>query len=360
MLHPPLTYLGDAFQYRSADGKFNSAIHPHLGQAGAPYAKTVPSKTHPLGALPDAGDLFDLLMAREEGGRKSTSGLSTMLIYHATIIIHDIFRTNDRDKNISDSSSYLDLSPLYGYTMEMQRQVRDDKFKLGLLKPDTFAEDRLLRQPPGVCIMLVMYNRYHNYAATQLRRINENGRFVVPTKYRGKKLVMLAESSKEKKDKIYKDACEKYADAWDKLMTDTGESSLHSVTDALQRAIDRAGPNDRKLREFEAAYDADSAKDPGLKIVAVAKEFVLPKDQDSDFENTCSRYEHAWTRRNTVTQEIKTTYQQAAEALQTIIRNASVTKEAQKEFEDAYDAAWNKLDDDLFNTARLITCGMFV
>ena len=23
MLHPPLTYLGDAFQYRTADGKFN-------------------------------------------------------------------------------------------------------------------------------------------------------------------------------------------------------------------------------------------------------------------------------------------------------------------------------------------------
>ena len=42
----------------------------------------------------------------------------------------------------------------------MQRKVRDDKYKLGLLKPDTFAEDRLLRQPPGVCIMLVMYNRY--------------------------------------------------------------------------------------------------------------------------------------------------------------------------------------------------------
>lgn len=41
MLHPPLTYLGDAFQYRAADGKFNSAMNPHLGQAGAPYAKTV-------------------------------------------------------------------------------------------------------------------------------------------------------------------------------------------------------------------------------------------------------------------------------------------------------------------------------
>jgi hypothetical protein len=125
-------------------------MSPHLGQAGAPYAKSVPSKTHQLGALPDPGDLFDRLMARQEGGRQSESGLSSMLIYHATIIIHDIFRTNDNDKNISDSSSYLDLSPLYGYTMEMQRKIRDDKYKLGLLKPDTFAEDRLLRQPPGM------------------------------------------------------------------------------------------------------------------------------------------------------------------------------------------------------------------
>lgn len=32
--------------------------------------------------------------------------------------------------------------------------------------------------------MLVMYNRYHNYVATQLRRINENGRFEVPKEYR--------------------------------------------------------------------------------------------------------------------------------------------------------------------------------
>ena len=32
MLHPPLTYLGDAFQYRAPDGKFNSVLHPHLGQ----------------------------------------------------------------------------------------------------------------------------------------------------------------------------------------------------------------------------------------------------------------------------------------------------------------------------------------
>ena len=31
MLHPPLTYLGDAFQYRQADGKFNVS---HVGRIG--------------------------------------------------------------------------------------------------------------------------------------------------------------------------------------------------------------------------------------------------------------------------------------------------------------------------------------
>ena len=41
MLHPPVIYFGNAFQYRAIDGKFNSALSPHLGQAGAYYAKTV-------------------------------------------------------------------------------------------------------------------------------------------------------------------------------------------------------------------------------------------------------------------------------------------------------------------------------
>jgi hypothetical protein len=257
MLHPPLTYLGDAFQYRQADGKFNSALHPHLGQAGAPYAKTVPSKTHPLGALPDAGDLFDRLMARDGEGRVSKSGLSSMLIYHATIIIHDIFRTNDSDKNISDTSSYLDLSPLYGFTEEMQRKVRDDKYKLGLLKPDTFAEDRLLRQPPGVCIMLVMYNRYHNYAATQLRRINENGRFSVPAQYSGAKLAAAAKNLAENKDETLKNAVETYNKGWKKYMASGHESKEYEqATHTLQAILDKDVKDKTKLENFNNAYDA--------------------------------------------------------------------------------------------------------
>lgn len=287
MLHPPLTYLGDAFQYRTADGKFNSALNPHLGQAGAPYAKTVPSKTHPLGAPPDPGDVFDRLMARQ-GGRNSRSGLSSMLIYHATIIIHDIFRTNDSDKNISDSSSYLDLSPLYGYTMEMQRQVRDDKFKLGLLKPDTFAEDRLLRQPPGVCIMLVMYNRYHNYAATQLKRINENGKFQVPAKFEKLKLLAAADECIQSKQK-------------------------NSNFDAARKTYEMAWKK----------WDEQGRKPLNDKDEEYA-------DAEDDFRNFL---------------------RQIGEQTDKAGEKGFVEKLAA--FEKAYDAAWNKLDDDLFNTARL-------
>ncbi|KAK6220812.1 hypothetical protein LQW54_001730 [Pestalotiopsis sp. IQ-011] len=316
MLHPPLTYLGNAFQYRTADGKFNSALNPHLGQAGAPYAKTVPSLTAPLGALPDAGDLFDKLMAREEGGRPSKSGLSAMLLYHATIIIHDIFRTNDKDKNISDSSSYLDLSPLYGYSTEMQRMIRDDKYRLGLLKPDAFAEDRLLRQPPGVCIMLVMYNRYHNYAARQLLRINENGRFSIPQMYKGTKLVSKIKAllSAKDLDAQFLEECNIYEDAFEKAEAkrprDVVKSDSKDKQENAEALIDEFKP-------CEENWDLLPAAEP-LKRRLRAHESTLNE------------------------KELK------------------VFQKQQADFDAAWEAARNKQDDDLFNTARLITCGMYV
>lgn len=75
----------------------------------------------------------------------------------------DLFRTNRQDWNISDTSSYLDLSPLYGHNQEMQNTVRT--FKDGKLKPDCFAEKRLLAFPPGVSVFLIMFNRFHNHVA---------------------------------------------------------------------------------------------------------------------------------------------------------------------------------------------------
>ena len=92
----------------------------------------------------------------------------------------DLFRTNRKDSRISDTSSYLDLSPLYGKDQEVQNTVRTHEN--GLLKPDTFAEERLLGQPPGTCVMLIMWNRFHNYVAENLAAINDCGRFNISQK----------------------------------------------------------------------------------------------------------------------------------------------------------------------------------
>jgi hypothetical protein len=342
MLHPPLTYLGDAFQYRQADGKFNNVLNPHLGQAGAPYAKTVPSKTHPLGALPDPGDLFDRLMARQKGGRNSQSGLSAMLIYHATIIIHDIFRTNDNDKNISDSSSYLDLSPLYGYTMEMQKKVRDDRYKLGLLKPDTFAEDRLLRQPPGVCIYLVMYNRYHNYAATQLRRINENGRFSVPDKYQGTKLEAVTRrfTGLLRVEGLDED-CQAYNKAWKDYQAKAPPYGADVVKLATKlQQLDQ----DTKLDPLTKEQRKQAAREKAKQRDAEAMEEFQSSKEAAELEKRAKALE---AHINRAKDNLK------LEAFQKF-------DEDRRKFEAGYDAAWDKLDDDLFNTARLITCGLYI
>ncbi|KAK0106849.1 hypothetical protein ONS95_003571 [Cadophora gregata] len=177
--HPPRSYLGEKFQYRMPDGSYNNILVPHLGQAGTPYARTSRATKRLHGVRPDPGLLFDLLMSRDDKTfKENPAGISSVLFYHATIIVHDIFRTNRRDTNISDTSSYLDLAPLYGSSLEDQLKVRT--MSCGLLKPDTFHEKRLLAQPPGINVMLIMYNRFHNYVAEILLKINENGRFSLP------------------------------------------------------------------------------------------------------------------------------------------------------------------------------------
>jgi linoleate 8R-lipoxygenase/9,12-octadecadienoate 8-hydroperoxide 8R-isomerase len=177
--HPPISYLGKNYQYRSADGSFNSLKHPDLGKAKTPYARTVAPKAMQPGALPDAGVIFDSIMARKpENRKKHPNQISSILFYTASIIIHDLFRTDHKDFSISNTSSYLDLSPLYGSDFEEQMQMRTGLN--GKIKPDCFSEVRLLSFPPGVGVLLVMFNRFHQHVVEQLAIINEGGRFNKP------------------------------------------------------------------------------------------------------------------------------------------------------------------------------------
>ncbi|RHZ50671.1 peroxidase/cytochrome P450 family protein [Aspergillus thermomutatus] len=177
--HPPLSYLGDQFKYRTADGSYNNIMYPHLGASGSHYARTV-TPQHPRPAvLPDPSLIFDTLLARDGPAKEHPSKVSSNLFYLATVIIHDLFHTDERDGTKVLNSSYLDLGPLYGHNQDQQNQVRT--FANGLLHPDTFAEKRLLSQPPGVCALMVAFNRFHNWIVGELAYINEAGRFSLPT-----------------------------------------------------------------------------------------------------------------------------------------------------------------------------------
>ncbi|KAH8904704.1 linoleate diol synthase [Coniochaeta sp. PMI_546] len=176
--HPPLIYIGDKYMYRSADGSNNNIMLPQLGAAGCTYARSVRPSIVPLGALPDPNLIFDSVMKRTEY-KKHPNNVSSVLWYWAAIIIHDLFWTDYPDMSKSKTSSYLDLSPLYGSNQGMQDSIRT--FKDGKLKPDAYADKRLLGMPPGVSVILIMFNRFHNHVAENLAAINEGGRFTPPS-----------------------------------------------------------------------------------------------------------------------------------------------------------------------------------
>lgn len=80
------------------------------------------------------------------------------------MLIHlskSVFRTSHKDVSINETSSYVDLAPLYGNNVETLNKIRAGDGR-GLLLPDTFAEDRLLLLPPAVCVLLVLFSRNHN------------------------------------------------------------------------------------------------------------------------------------------------------------------------------------------------------
>jgi linoleate 8R-lipoxygenase/9,12-octadecadienoate 8-hydroperoxide 8R-isomerase len=52
----------------------------------------------------------------------------------------------------------------------------------GRIKPDCFSETRLLAFPPGVGVLLIMFNRFHNHVVEHLATINEKGQFKRPEK----------------------------------------------------------------------------------------------------------------------------------------------------------------------------------
>lgn len=91
--HPPLSYLGEKFRYRQADGSCNNIMYPHLGAANTPYARSVIPEMVQSGAQPDPDLVFDAVLAREKFDPHPNRN-SSIIFYWASIVIHDLFQTD--------------------------------------------------------------------------------------------------------------------------------------------------------------------------------------------------------------------------------------------------------------------------
>ncbi|KAG9049801.1 hypothetical protein FS837_009101 [Tulasnella sp. UAMH 9824] len=176
--HPPAALVGSKYRFRSADGSGNNVYKPDMGKAGSHYARSVQGQ-HPLPQteLPSASLIFDALLKRETQA-EHPSGLSSHFFAFANLVIHSLFHTDhfEGEEAINKTSSYLDLSIIYGNNQDEQNSVRlfDGT---GRLQPDTFADGRLLQMPPSTPALCVLFSRNHNYIATKLLAINEQGRW---------------------------------------------------------------------------------------------------------------------------------------------------------------------------------------
>ena len=91
------------------------------------------------------------------------AGVSSLFFAFADLVIHSIFNTSHEKSGYVNNnvSSYLDLSPLYGSSVEEQLRVRKSD-GTGALWEDCFADSRLLFMPPSSGALLVLLNRNHN------------------------------------------------------------------------------------------------------------------------------------------------------------------------------------------------------
>ncbi|ORX48039.1 heme peroxidase [Hesseltinella vesiculosa] len=171
---PYINYVGK--QFRSADGSGNSVAIPNVGKAGNNYVRTVSSTELVNENLPTPQQVFDRLLKRPDNEFvPHQNGINMFLFYLAIIITHDLFYTDGKDSQRNLTTSYLDLSLLYGFNREDQESVR--QMKQGLLNPDQWFDKRLVVQPPGVATLLILFSRNHNYIAKNLLEKNENERF---------------------------------------------------------------------------------------------------------------------------------------------------------------------------------------
>ena len=173
--HPAAALAGPETRYRRHDGGGNNHWSPEIGKAGSPYCRSVPPGKPKGPSLPDPELVFEKLLKRKGPFRPHPSGLNRLFFSFATVVIHECFQTSRKQPWINETSSYVDLSTLYGNTGEEQKRVRT--YQNGMIHPDSIASERIMMMPPGVIAVLILFSRNHNDIAFSLWSINETGKY---------------------------------------------------------------------------------------------------------------------------------------------------------------------------------------
>ena len=173
--HPPATLASPDNRYRRHDGGANNHWDSEMGKAGSPYTRSVPPSKPKGPNLPDVELVFEKLLKRKGAFRAHPSGLNRLFFSFATVVIHECFQTSREHHWINETSSYVDLSTLYGNTDNEQKRVRT--YQNGMIYPDSIASERIMMMPPGVVAVLMMFSRNHNEIAYSLWSINEEGKY---------------------------------------------------------------------------------------------------------------------------------------------------------------------------------------
>ncbi|KAF2157104.1 heme peroxidase [Myriangium duriaei CBS 260.36] len=173
--HPAATVAGPTARYRRHDGGGNNPWAPEMGKAGSPYCRSVPPNKPKGPNLPDVNSVYEALLKREGPFRKHPSGLNRLFFSFATVVIHECFQTSRTEQWINETSSYVDLSTLYGNTEKEQKRVRT--YNNGTIYPDSIASERIMMMPPGVVALLVLFSRNHNLIVEGLLSVNEGGKY---------------------------------------------------------------------------------------------------------------------------------------------------------------------------------------
>ncbi|KAG6856837.1 hypothetical protein H0H87_012895 [Tephrocybe sp. NHM501043] len=131
-----------------------------------------------LSTLPAITRVFDELLASPRHF-EHPNGINGVCAALASIISLCLVRVHEAHPDFNEASPYLDLSPLYGANDSESQLVRAMDGR-GMLSPDCFYDDRVMFHSPAVAVLLILWNRNHNYIARHLLLNNEGKKWVDP------------------------------------------------------------------------------------------------------------------------------------------------------------------------------------